>query len=316
MKPLSGSLKFVVSLGWVIATIVPAYGQTWSNTLISEASTNLAFLNGNSTPRTTTYSLQSPVMPTTDTGANDDGNHFYPYGSGVTPPWWFTYTNGNFTATDLTGTIPYRYPTNGQISFVKPNVYGVRSRAAFTGSGSGQGYGIEAIFVGEREDWAGQREFGFARSLNEPNTVTFYWSINSNCSQGDNAGYPYCRSYQAPNPPAQENPTNAPLVREELFSFPIYNVNCSVQSMWVGYLFWASWDSSYKFRVEQWDSTYSTPIIGFNVDTTLYSNGTPVSLGLTTNGMTGYVNLTATRKPPFSASTNAQLVVGSVEYAH
>lgn len=59
-------------------------------------------------------------------------------------------------------------------------------------------------------------------------------------------------------------------------------------------------------------------INAFNFDTTQYDPaiGAFINLGLTTSGMTGYVNLAATRKPSFVASSNAQLVVGSVEYAH
>jgi hypothetical protein len=308
--------RVLVPLAWAIAaTVVPVSGQTWTTTLSGESSYNLAFVDGNTQPRTLTSSLQSPAMPTTAIGANDDINHRYPSGNASgTPPWWFIYTNNNFTATDLTNNFIYRNPTIGQISFPKSGTYGVRARAAFKGSGSGSGYGIESIYVGERDDWAGQREFGFFRNLSEPNTVRFYWEINANCSQTANAGYPYCRASQAPG--NAETPGSVALFRDELFSAPFTGVNCSVQSMWVAYVFWASWDMSYKFRVEQWNSSYTVLVNAFNFDMTQYDAGIMswINLGLTTSGMTGYMNLAAT-KANYTAS-NAQLVVGSVEYAH
>ncbi len=114
--------RVLAPLGCAIAaTVVPVSGQTWTTTLSGESSYNLAFVNGNTQPRTLTSSLQSPVMPTTAIGANDDMNHKYPSGNASgTPPWWFIYTNGNFTATDLTNSTIFRYPTMGQISLPKP----------------------------------------------------------------------------------------------------------------------------------------------------------------------------------------------------
>lgn len=107
------------------------------------------------------------------------------------------------------------------------------------------------------------------------------------------------------------------LFRDELFSAPFTGVNCSVQSMWVAYIFWASWDWTYKFRVEQWDSSYTMFINAFNFDMTQYdwSIMQNINLDLNTSGMTGYVNTAATKRD-YTASSNAQLVLGSVEYAH
>lgn len=53
------------------------------------------------------------------------------------------------------------------------------------------------------------------------------------------------------------------------------------------WIFWASWDSTYKLRVEAWDSTFTTEIFASNVDTT---NGTD-SLNLTTSGTSGYFTI-------------------------
>lgn len=81
----------------------------------------------------------------------------------------------------------------------------------------------------------------------------------------------------------------------------------------MGYLFWASWESNYKFRVEVWDSTYSTNIAAFNVDTS--SGG--VNFGATTSGMNGYVTLGTQRDDPSNAlsASGVQLSITSVEIA-
>jgi hypothetical protein len=230
------------------------------------------------------------------------------------PPWWFTHTAGSpgflYTSNDLTYDSIYRNPSYGQISSLKNGVYGIRTKAAFEGSGSGSGFFLEAIYFSERPDWAGQREFGFFRNVADAR-VYFYWSINSNCSAADNRGHPHCRAEQATTD-AQEYPAQPPLLPEGVVCVPIDNVDATKQYIWVAYVFWASWDSSYKFRVEMWDNTYTTQIAAFNVDTKVST----ANFGATTSGMTGYVNLAAQRLDPFSASSGSQLSVSSVEIIH
>ncbi|MFN3326458.1 MAG: hypothetical protein ACK5AZ_23415 [Bryobacteraceae bacterium] len=299
----------LMSLFASVLLAVSAHGQTFTSIMNGENSTSFSFINSSGT-RNTVTSIQSPFTdPNTGIGANDSLT--YPTGSGsATPPWWFRYTAAfPSVAQDLTGQHIFRYPTYGQSSSLKSGVYGIRTKATFQGSGSSSGgYLIEAIFFGERTDWAGQREFGFFRQVQDVGRVYFYWSTNSNCSIFDNMGYPWCRTSQAPN--TTENPALAPLAPEHFEAFPIDGLSTSTEHVWLGYLFWASWDSSYKFRVEVWDSSYTTQIAAFNADTI---NG-GVNFGLTTSGMNGYATLTTTRKNPFSAS-NTQLSVSSVEIA-
>ncbi|MBI1895807.1 MAG: hypothetical protein HYS04_04620 [Acidobacteria bacterium] len=172
----------------------------------------------------------------------------------------------------------------------------------------------EAIYFGERADWAGEREFGFYRQMSPGASLDktyFYWSTNSNCSIYDNSNYPWCRTSRAPN--ATEDPSTAPLVSEYFFPTEITNLTTGTTYYFNGYLFWAGWDSTYKFRVEVWDSTYSTQITAFNVDTS--SGG--VNYGATTSRMNGYVTLGTQRTDPNDALTSSgiQLSVTSVEIA-
>ena len=172
----------------------------------------------------------------------------------------------------------------------------------------------ESIYFSERVDWSGQKEFGFNRQMTPSagiDKIFFYWSTNSNCSIMDNSGYPWCQTSRAPVPPAYENPLSAPLVAEYNLSTQITGLTTGTTYYFKGYLFWATWDSTYKFRVEIWDSTNTTQITAFNVDTS--SGG--VNYGATTSGMYGYVTAT-TQRDKFSSgmtSSGVQLSVTSID---
>jgi hypothetical protein len=312
MKPKS--IWIVLAAIAFLSLGVNAPAQTWTAIMSGENSEAFSFIN-NSTSRTTVTSIQSPfAYPNTITGSTD--TQTYPTGNGsLTPPWWFYYTvsSGVYTTHDLTSANPGRPPSYGQTSAQKSAVYGIRPKAAFSGSVSGSsGTMLEAIYFSERADWAGQREFGFFRQMSPGASLDkmyFYWSTNSNCSISDNQGYPYCRTSQATN--STEDPATAPLASEYFLPTEVTGLTPGTTYYFNGYLFWAGWDSTYKFRVEVWDSTYSTEITAFNVDTS--SGG--VNYGLTTAGMNGYVTLGTQRADPNNAlsSSGIQLSVTSVE---
>jgi len=293
-----------------------APAQTWTAIMSGENSQAFSFIN-NTTSRTTVTSIQSPfAYPNTITGSTD--TQTYPMGNGsATPPWWFYYSGSSgwsYTTVDLTSVNPYRAPSYGQTSSQKSAVIGIRPKAAFSGSVSGSsGTMLEAIYFSERADWAGQREFGVFRQMSPGASLDkmyVYWSTNSNCSISDNLGYPWCRTSQATTS-GTEDPRYAPLVSEYLLPTEITGLTPGTTYYFNCYLFWASWDSTYKFRVEVWDSTYSTEITAFNVDTS--SGG--VNYGLTTSGTSGYVTLGTLRSDPNNtlSSSGIQLSVTSVE---
>lgn len=138
--------------------------------------------------------------------------------------------------------------------------------------------------------------------------IYFYWSTNSNCSINANMNYPWCRTNRATG---SETPSIPPLVPELDLSTQITGLTTGTTYYFNGYLFWATWDSTYKFRVEVWDSTYTTQITAFNVNTS--SGG--VNYGATTSGMNGYVTLTTQRQDPNSALTSSgiQLAVTAID---
>ena len=319
--PISAALVF-------LACDVAAFAQTFTNIMSGENSEAFTFLYTPPPatpppPRSIKTTLQSPFgYPGTHLGANDTLT--YPNGNAsATPPWWFYYTNigGVFRTYDLTGVAPTRNPSIGQTSFQKTSVYGIRSKAAFSGSVSGtSGTVYEAIYFGERREWAGQREFGFFRQMTPSASLDklfFYWSVNSNCGVGNgngpNQGYPWCRATKAVNG-VQENPATANLFKELLVPTQITGLTTGTTYNFVGYLFWASWDSTYKFRVEVWNATYTTQITAFNVDTS--SSG--VNFAASTAGMNGYVTLGIQRADPNGALSNSgvQLVVSSIAVAN
>jgi hypothetical protein len=313
VKRVSATPAYIalLTLAWLALAPVHSDGQTFTSAMTGESSTTFAFVNGNGA-RNLAWTLQSPFLfPTVSAGAYDTPNYGYPVGNALAaPPSWFVYTansgGGLYSTFDLTNMPPYRYPSYGQISNFKSNIIGIRAKAKFDGSGSGDGFFIEAIYFSERQDWAGQREFGFFRNVSEDSRVYFYWSTNSNCSITANMGYPYCRLYQATG--GQEYAAFAPVVAEHFEATAIDNIDTTRQYVWISYVFWAFWDASYKFRVEVWDDTYTAQIAGFNVDTTSDST----SFGVNSSGLSGYITLATQRRDPFYTS-NSQLSVTSVE---
>jgi hypothetical protein len=290
----------------VLTAAFEVRGQTFTSIMAGETSTKIA-VNGDSMNRTSVTSIQTPFAFPNGSGAYDSVT--YPTGnSSGTPPWWFLYykIGSTYYLTDLTPSDPYRSAQNSQQSSAKSGVMGIRAWAKFSGTATGSEI-IETIYFGERQDWAGEREFGFARyAVSGP--WFFYWSVNSNCSITANLGYPWCRLYRAVNG-ASENPGSAPLLGEFLYSASISsNLSVGTEYLFIGYLFWANWDSTYKFRVEVWDSTYTTQISAVNVDSSVGW----VNYGATTSGMTGYVNL-GTVQSGTATATGVQLSVAEVD---
>ncbi len=298
---------------------VNAPAQTFTAIMSGENSEAFAFINNNTSPRSTVTSIQSPfAYPNTTTGSTD--TQVYPTGNfSATPPYWFYYSGNSgwsYTTVDLTGAHPSRRPSYGQTSSQKSSVIGIRPKAAFSGTVSGgSGTMLETIYFSERADWAGQREFGFYRQMSpgeKPSLdkLYFYWSTNSNCSISDNLGYPWCRTSQAITN-STEDPRSAPLVSEYFFPTEITGLTMGTTYYFTSYLFWATWDSTYKFRVEVWDSTLTSAIVAFNVDTS--SGG--VNYGATTAGMNGYITAGTQRIDSSNAlsSSGVQLSVTSIE---
>lgn len=315
MKPRSVPVGLATVALLTLGKNAPAI--TYTSIMNGENSTEFSFLNSIAS-RPTVTSIQSPfAYPNTITGAYDTSAYTYPIGnSSAAPPWWFYYS-GNFIANDSTGVAPFRPPSYGQTSYYKSSVIGIRPKAAFSGTVSGSsGTMYEAIYFSERADWSGQREFGFSRQMSpcvspcvSVDQISFYWSTNSNCSIHDNLNYPWCRTSRASG--LAENPNTAPLVAEYNLSTQITGLTTGTTYYFKGYLFWATWDSTYKFRVEVWDSTNTIQITAFNVNTS--SGG--VNYGATTSGMNGYVTATTQRADPTSklTSSGVQLSVTSTD---
>jgi hypothetical protein len=306
----------LVSSGY-LAFGLNASAQTFTAIMSGENSEAFSFIS--SASRSTVTSIQSPFGYPNATSCTSD-TQTYPTGnSSSTPPYWFYYTlsSGVYTANDATGLHPCRQPSYGQTSFLKSAVIGIRPKAAFSGTASSSGASgtmLETVYFSERADWAGQREFGFYRQMTPGATPSFdklyfYWSTNSNCSTGDNSGYPWCRTSQATN--STETPSIPPLVPEYFTTTEMTGLTAGTTYYFTAYLFWAGWDSTYKFRVEAWDSTHTTEISATNVDTS--SGG--VNYGATTSGMNGYVTAGTQRIDPDNhlSSSGVQLSVTSIE---
>jgi hypothetical protein len=208
---------------------------------------------------------------------------------------------------------------------------------------------IEAIYFTVRDDYQGQQEIGIARQMNpyaycngmnSPNNcgsiynsgdyLFGYWYTNDNCGPANATGSPTttlsvfasCQTSQA-NGSVQavgSGPSGGSLLQVGApagFAFICgpSTTSCAYTGasyVFQTYIFWASWDSTYKQRVEVWDSTFSTPYVGLNLDTT---NGS-VNLGLTTSGTSGYITVgTELYDPsgPTISSSGIQLSVSQVK---
>jgi hypothetical protein len=298
-----------------LAIGVNASAQTYTNIMSGENSTSFSFLSGTGS-RTTVTSIQSPFgYPNTITGAND--SQTYPSGStgGNPEPWWFYYDTcgSNTCAYDLTGTAIPRPPAIGQISSQKFSAIGFLTKATLNGTVSNGGSTnpanmYETFFFTERNDYQGQREIGIARQMSpyahvidpsNPGDYTYaYWFTNDNCGTGTSLGYPTistpasCRTSQATG--GVEALGSGPLLQTGYNIDFITGLTTGTQYIFQTYIFWASWDSTYKQRIEVWDSTFTTQIFADNIDTTYLG----VSLGLTTSGTSGYVTLGTQRFDP------------------
>jgi hypothetical protein len=312
-----------------------ASAQTYTNIMSGENSTKFSFLNGTGS-RTTVTSIQSPFgYPNTTTGAND--SQTYPSGSTGGNPiaWWFYYgtCGSNTCAYDLTGQAIPRPPAIGQISSQKTSVRGFLTKATLNGTVSNGGSTTQAdmyetFFFGERNDYQGEREIGFARQMspyahaidssNSGDYTYAYWFTNVNCGDGNSLGYPSltiagtCRASQATGG-VQALGTGA-LPQGYNFAFICGATGACILSpgttyIFSTYIFWASWDSTYKQRVEIFDSTFTTELYGANLDTSYLG----ISLGLTDAGTSGYVTVGTQRNDPSSTLSQSGISLG-VDY--
>lgn len=304
--------KVFLQLGiFALVSGASATAQTFTTIMSGENSTKLTFVGGGSGSRTTVTSLQSPYyFPSSNIGATDTPT-FASGNSSLTPPWWFTYYTGGGCSTtcthDLTGQTIDRTPAayNTQISSQKSSVIGILAKATFTGNVSYSSYSTAAdlyqtFFFSERADYAGQREIGFVRDQgvntyygNSYDITYAYWYTNDNCGvgggSGPNMGYPYCRSVEATEGGTETpgSPSMGQLAATGINYVLLTGLTTGTQYNYRAWIFWASWDSTYKLRVEAWDSTFTTEIFSSNIDTT---NGTD-SLNLTTSGTSGYFTI-------------------------
>ena len=319
-----------------LASGVCATAQTFTTIMSGESSTQLTFVGGGTGSRTSVSSLQSPFyFPSSYLGATDTQTFATGNGS-LTPPWWFAYyTGGGCAATcthDWTGDTIDRTgaATNGQISSQKSSVIGLLAKATFKGNVSYSSYTsaadlYETFFFSERDDYAGQREIGFVRDqgvnpfYQSSYDITYaYWYTNDNCGvgggAGPNMGYPYCRTSEAIEG-ASETPAtawaNGDLAATGINYVLLTGLTTGTEYNYRAWIFWASWDSTYKLRVEAWDSTFTTEVFASNVDTT---SGTD-NLSLTTSGTSGYFSLGAVRSDPSNtmSGTGVELDVAQVQ---
>ena len=313
-----------------LALGVNASAVTYTTIMKGESSEKFTFLSTATPPyRTTVTSVKSPFAdPSSHLGAND--SQTYPSGnSSGTPYWWFYYyTCGmdDVCTHDRTDEPIPRPPSHGQVSSQKSSVIGLLAKAALKGTATTSDNDLaahlyETFYFGERNDYADQKEIGFARQISpyaDVDVTYAYWFTNVNCGlgggSGPNMGYPYCRDSRATDG-AKEDPAtawaNGDLPATGYNIEFITGLTTGTEYVFQAYIVWASWDSSYKLRVEVRDSTFTTVIFASNLDTTNLGD----SLGITTSGTSGYVTLGTQRVDPNNtlSATGFQMDVDYVQ---
>jgi hypothetical protein len=317
-----------------------SYAQTYTTIMSGEDSEYYVFPStGN--PRSTVTSVQSPFyFPSSPTGS-DDTLTFPSGGSGN--PWWFYYSGCSgtppsmtCTANDFTGDPIPRPAAYGQISELKYNLRGLLVKATMSGTASTSNSAVEAhvyqvAYFTENFNYQGGREIGIARQMSPYGSVDVtyaYWFTEDNCGltgyatlYGNN-GFPFCRVSQTTG--GTENPTtvagNGGFIQTGYSDFAWIcgpaPMSCATtpgtEYNYQAYVFWASWDSSYKVRVEVWNSSYTTELYAYNIDTTNLG----VSLGISDSGVPGYVTVGTVRADqpsPTLSSSGIQMDVAYVQ---
>jgi hypothetical protein len=115
---------------------------------------------------------------------------------------WFVNAGG----VDLTGTHPYRNPSNGSVAGPYHGVTGIEFTGILDGHATGDApdYVWEVVFFHEQKCYSGGLEFGFRRDA-VSNAFQAYWSINSNCGLDDGHATSVCRSVRGGGAHVQES---------------------------------------------------------------------------------------------------------------
>ena len=84
---------------------------------------------------------------------------------------------------DCTGQRILRTPSSGIETKLVTGITGIQYLGTFEGqSNTAPGGLVEVVFFHQSADYLAQAEYGILRDLSVPNTLTFYWQTNANCT--------------------------------------------------------------------------------------------------------------------------------------
>jgi hypothetical protein len=214
---------------------------------------------------------------------------------------------------DCTGQRILRTPSSGIETTLANGITGIEYLGTFEGqSGAASGGLVEIVFFHQSGDYLAQTEYGILRDLSVPNTVTFYWQTNANCTlhspvtindtmcttiEGNRQAGTYVYT-DGLVPPGNEPITSAC----NIDLTPVGGFGLYYYSMWI-----YSDGGTLKFGMSIVDPNTSLPVVP---ETSIDPNvGAPSTWfpTATVNGASGYVTAGIARYDPFRSQTLSDL---------
>jgi hypothetical protein len=215
---------------------------------------------------------------------------------------------------DCTGQRILRTPSSGIETTLANGVTGIEYLGSFEGqSGAAAGGLVEIVFFHQSADYLAQAEYGILRDLSVPNTVTFYWQTNANCTlhspatindtmcttiEGDRQAGTYVYT-DGLSPVANSSNITAAC---NIDLGPVGGFGLYYYSMWI-----YSDGGTLKFGMSIVDPNTSLPVVPeTSIDPNVGAPSTwfPIS---TLNGGSGYVTAGIARYDPFRSQSLSDL---------
>jgi hypothetical protein len=213
---------------------------------------------------------------------------------------------------DCTGQRILRTPSTGIETTLGNGITGIDYLGTFDGtSDAAPGGLVEIVFFHQSADYLAQAEYGILRDLAVPNTITFYWQTNANCTLHSNITIndTMCTTIEGDRQPGTYvytddlvPPGNSPAITAacNIDLGPIGGFGLYYYSMWI-----YSDGGTLKFGMSIVDPNTLLPVIPeTSIDPNVGAPSTwfPIS---TLNGASGYITAGIARYDPFRTQTNS-----------
>jgi len=213
---------------------------------------------------------------------------------------------------DCTGRPILRTPSSGIETVLGSGIAGIDYLGTFDGTSNAAPGGVtEVVFFHQSADYLAQAEYGFLRDLSVPNTITFYWQTNANCTlhSSNTINDTMCTTIEGDRQPGTfvytddlVPPANSPAITAacNIDLGPTGGFGLYYYSMWI-----YSAGGTLKFGMSIVDPNTMLPVVP---ETSIDPNvGAPSTLFPISalNGASGYITAGIARYDPFRTQTNS-----------